>query len=1213
MVDRSYTIRVGADVGGVVSGMRTASASVRSFATDVDRGVGRGASTAVATTSSRFRNLGTTVASSMRTARASVSKFGRDSVSFLRNNEKAARNAGQAMLAIGTITLGSLALATREAIKWESAWAGVVKVLDGSPEQMAAVQGELRDLASTLPFAHEEIANVAAAAGQLGVGIEDVSEFTKVMLDLGVATNLTAEEAAFALSRMANIMGTAVSDVDRMGSAIVDLGNNSATTEAEIVEMALRISGAGETIGLTEADVLGFSAALSSVGIRAEAGGSAISRVMSDIASAVAGGGEELEAFADIAGVSSQEFAQAFNQAPAQAIDTFVRGLGRINEAGGNVFQTLEEVGFSDLRVRDALLRMANSGDLLSDSLELSAEAWEENNALVAEAEKRYESTESQLQIAKNAVADAAITFGELFLPAVRQAAQAVQSFANFMGDLPEPVQQVITALAGVAGVTALAGGAFLVLGPKVLDAVSGFRRLSKEVPAAGKALRLLGRGTAIAAGLFLVAEAAGAIREAISPSVTADVSEWTEVLLDASTGARSLGEELNRLFDINETPFSGESIDDFGDAMERITDPTLLNRMNDIGESIVNFGKGSHELQEVEAQFENLDEAMANLVREGRIAEAESAFGRMAREAEREGRSIEDLNGLLPEYNKALDGTKNSAEAAAKAGEENAASLDLQAASAGVATEEFEAAQEAVTDMVESWAESLASAVDPLGAWEAATKRAAESAAEAAGEGKEAWQDFAEEANVSLQEFIEELENQVEAQQNWATNIALLAGQVTDDVLNEIISWGPEAAPLVAEMVAGTEAEMEKLNPLIQASLAGNQETIADEIRKWAQVSEQVANELGQDTADGIAEGIATGQTTVEQALGELNVAISEDIPGEVTIDFDANTDQFREEAGYTKQEMLVLDALNALPGINLDDEPFNAKRKQALEEMGFLSQQTTEPTVHLNTEPFETRWGEAVLDLLGLDEEEAIPSSDLDIAAFESAIERAEHELSLFDEDEADPEARLEHEKYDREVKNARDLLESIKNRNVTVRANAEGGAEISGLRREIEEIRSRTVTITVNTVGGYRPGPVEYGRAYGGWIPGYAYGGGVKGRSRYAIDFRRGGHNPFGTGPRSDDVLARVSRGEFVVQASEAQKHRRLLEAINRGQIRGYQGGGAVEGSAMQPGAIPPEFDIRVYIGDRDLTDIVDVRINDRFREARRGAKTGTGANR
>lgn len=391
-------------------------------------------------------------------------------VEKLEQKKQAFDRLGQGLVLTGAALTAVTALSVKAALDWESAWAGVTKTVDGNEQQMAELEDGLRSLAQTLPATHQEIAAVAEAAGQLGVARADVVDFTKTMIDLSETTNLSADEAATSIAQLMNVMQTAPEDVDNLGAALVALGNDGASTERDIIRMAQRIAGAGKIVGLTESQVLGFANALASVGIEAEAGGSAISRIMTDIAMSVSTGGEKLDEFAKVAGMSSADFQKAFKEAPADAIATFVEGLGRINTEGGDVFQTLSNLGQTDIRVSQALLGMANSGDLLRKSLELGSAAWDENTALAEEAAKRYETTEAKIQIAGNAVRDAAIDFGQVFLPAVAGAADAVAAFSGFMTDLPDPVQGVIAVLTSSVGVMALLGGGALLAVPKLAE-----------------------------------------------------------------------------------------------------------------------------------------------------------------------------------------------------------------------------------------------------------------------------------------------------------------------------------------------------------------------------------------------------------------------------------------------------------------------------------------------------------------------------------------------------------------------------------------------------------------------------------------------------------------------------------------------------------------------------------------------------------------------
>lgn len=156
--------------------------------------------------------------------------------------------------------------------KYEQALAGVNKTLDLSERELREMDQAFMDMSRSIPVAYEEIAGVAEIAGQLGVEKQHIESFTDTMIRMGSSTNLSAEDAAMAISRLGNIMGSSQGDASRWGATIVELGNNLATTEQEIVDMSLRIGGMGKALGMSEADVLALAGSLSSLGVRAEMG-----------------------------------------------------------------------------------------------------------------------------------------------------------------------------------------------------------------------------------------------------------------------------------------------------------------------------------------------------------------------------------------------------------------------------------------------------------------------------------------------------------------------------------------------------------------------------------------------------------------------------------------------------------------------------------------------------------------------------------------------------------------------------------------------------------------------------------------------------------------------------------------------------------------------------------------------------------------------------
>lgn len=366
------------------------------------------------------------------------------------------------------VALGTLA--GKAAIDFESAFAGVRKTVNASEAEFAMLEEGIRSMAKELPASAAEIAGVAEAAGQLGIKTENILGFTRVMIDLGESTNMSAEEAATALARLANITGMPQTEFDKLGSVIVDLGNNFATTEKEIVDMGLRLAGAGAQVGMTEAEVMAFAAALSSVGIEAQAGGSAFSKVMVEMQLATETGGQKLEDFAAVAGMSADEFKTAFQEDAAGAIIAFVGGLSSAEERGQSAIGILDEMGITEVRLRDALLRASGASDVFSDAIATGTTAWEENTALTQEAEERYKTMESRLEILKNNFIDVAISIGEQLMP-------HVEKFVNWLGNLADKLSEVnpetMDMAIKIAAVVAAIGPFLMILGP-LLKVIGG-------------------------------------------------------------------------------------------------------------------------------------------------------------------------------------------------------------------------------------------------------------------------------------------------------------------------------------------------------------------------------------------------------------------------------------------------------------------------------------------------------------------------------------------------------------------------------------------------------------------------------------------------------------------------------------------------------------------------------------------------------------------
>lgn len=422
---------------------------------------------------------------------------------------------------------------------FESAITGVAKTTDLTDEELAAMSDSIKALSTEIPATTEEIAAVTEAAGQLGIQKDALLDFTEIMTMLGTATNMTADEAATSLARFANITGMATDNYGRLGSVIVDLGNNFATTESEIVAMGTRLASAGKLAGLTEPEIMALAAAMSSVGIEAEAGGTAMTQTLNAIEKAVAKGGDDLAEFARIAGMSSEEFSSAWKNDAMSALTSFIGGLGKLDEQGESTVLVLEDLGLTGIRQSNMLKALGLAADQMTGAVNTANTAWQQNTALTNEANKRYTTAQSRLTMMQNAYNNLKVAIGDAYTPALSEAygvgTKVLNETTKFVQANPGVVA-AITGLSTALGAAAVAAAAFA-LKAKIAAAAAAF--LTTVTPGVNVIMGVAAAVGVVTAGI--IALASSAANDAV-PSV--------KELTEAARGMREAMDEAKATYD---------------------------------------------------------------------------------------------------------------------------------------------------------------------------------------------------------------------------------------------------------------------------------------------------------------------------------------------------------------------------------------------------------------------------------------------------------------------------------------------------------------------------------------------------------------------------------------------------------------------------------------------------------------------------------------
>lgn len=438
-----------------------------------------------------MRNFGSVFEQQAKVAGQAVAKLGKKVGDKMQTIGKDLMGAGATMTA--TVTTPIVAVgksAVNSIIDFESAFTGVTKTVDETATTTYGdLQESIKSMATVTASSKEEIARIMEVSGQLGISADDITEFTRTMIELGDTTDLSAEEAAVALAQFRNITGeTATKDVYKLGSALVDLGNNFETNEVDIMNMSSYLASTAHNLGFSETQILGLSTALASLGINAEAGGSALSKTFTQFEKITHGATKsaksQMETLQKLLGTrNNKEIADMWEANPNEFFMRFLEGLNKVEKEGGSMTATLNELGLSAVRQMNGLNALVANTDKLRDAEKTASQAYKEGNALQVEADKRYGTTASKIQQMKEKVDNLALEFSDNLMPILEKALGVLDKAVAWFSSLDEEAQENIVKFGLVAaaigpvttaigGLTTVGGGAVTMLSSLVSGAI---------------------------------------------------------------------------------------------------------------------------------------------------------------------------------------------------------------------------------------------------------------------------------------------------------------------------------------------------------------------------------------------------------------------------------------------------------------------------------------------------------------------------------------------------------------------------------------------------------------------------------------------------------------------------------------------------------------------------------------------------------------------
>lgn len=314
--------------------------------------------------------------------------------------------------------------------EFEWAFTSAQKTIDGTEQQFEQLFEGFREVTrdpsnmlSGIDNAFVKLSETAAAAGQLGIPIEQISEFTEVILLLEQATDgVSNQDLAFLLARLNSITGTG--NFESVAGALVNLGNNFAATEGQIVEVVERIAGVAKSAGIAEPDILALATAVRAVGMEAELGGSSINQLIIRTNKALNDGGAKLEAFARLTNMTTDQFAEAWETDATSTLVTFIDELAKLSSRELTAFA--EQAGLDGIRMTQFLSLISQSEGILADTLVKAREGYaefgdtvDEYNAVQREAVQRSKTLTAANNRMRNSFKDLGFEIGKAMSPVV--------------------------------------------------------------------------------------------------------------------------------------------------------------------------------------------------------------------------------------------------------------------------------------------------------------------------------------------------------------------------------------------------------------------------------------------------------------------------------------------------------------------------------------------------------------------------------------------------------------------------------------------------------------------------------------------------------------------------------------------------------------------------------------------------------------------------
>lgn len=385
--------------------------------------------------------------------------------------QKAAQIATAAFAAVGTATAAATVASVKNAISYESSMADVAKVVDGLKDdngkltaQYYEMSDALLELSTRIPMTAEELTQIAAAAGQSGIARKEIVGFAEDAAKMGVAFDTTADQAGTWMAQWRTAFKMNQKEVTTLADQINYLGNVSGANALQLSGIVTAVGSLGDVGGLSAAQIAAIGDTMASVGVGEDVAATGIAKMITTMTAGSAATEKQSKVLKKL-GIDATALADRMQTDAQGAIIDFMEALQKLPKAE-QAAALKNYFGQESIKPISALY---TNLDELKKHFDQVADASLYAGSMEDEYASRSATTENSIQLAKNALMRLSITYGQMFAPYVKLAADKVTEFLNKLTEMKPQMEaafgwimshgkEIAATIGGIA--TALGGAA---------------------------------------------------------------------------------------------------------------------------------------------------------------------------------------------------------------------------------------------------------------------------------------------------------------------------------------------------------------------------------------------------------------------------------------------------------------------------------------------------------------------------------------------------------------------------------------------------------------------------------------------------------------------------------------------------------------------------------------------------------------------------------